>query len=204
MPPLRRISSSFGVSGTGSYVRPWVSLTSVRADGSKLKVSPSRASVTASGLCTTWSPRLSALRRKMSPMLWPQTTTSSSPTSSATPLSPAGLISRDDPIAKRSPAMRNVSPRWTRARKSGIRWRNDPAFHRSSSVSRLSDTQSVAGVIWSVSMASSFFAYFVPSSAGSQKMSAWPRTRARAASGAAAASAPGRRSSVTPGLSRAG
>ena len=36
-------------------------------------------------------------------------------------LSPAGLISRDEPMANRSPAMRNVSPRWTRARKSGIR-----------------------------------------------------------------------------------
>ena len=37
--------------------------------------SPSRASATASGLCTTCSPRLSALRRKMSPMLLPQTIT---------------------------------------------------------------------------------------------------------------------------------
>ena len=43
------------------------------------------------------------------------------PASSATPLSPAGLISRDEPIANRSPAMTNVSPRCTRARKSGMR-----------------------------------------------------------------------------------
>ena len=43
------------------------------------------------------------------------------PASSATPLRPAGLISRDEPIANRSPAMTKVSPRWTRARKSGIR-----------------------------------------------------------------------------------
>ena len=57
----------------------------------------------------------------MSPMLFPHTTTSSSPASSATPLSPAGLISREEPIAKRSPATRKVSPRWTRARKSGMR-----------------------------------------------------------------------------------
>src|SRR5256885_1930175 len=86
---------------------------------------------------------------------------------------PAGLISRDEPIAKRSPAMTNVSPRWTRARKSGIRYRNDPAFQRSSSVSRLSDTQSAAGVIWSVSIASSFF--FFSSTFRSQKIRALPR-----------------------------
>ena len=35
--------------------------------------------------------------------------------------SPAGLISRDEPMAKRSPAITNVSPRCTRARKSGMR-----------------------------------------------------------------------------------
>jgi len=64
---------------------------------------------------------LSALRLKMSPMLPPQTITISRPASSAIAFSPAGLISRDDPIANRSPATRNVSPRWTRARKSGIR-----------------------------------------------------------------------------------
>jgi hypothetical protein len=40
----------------------------------------------------------------------------------------------------------------------GHRYRKAPAFHRSSRVSRLSETQSVAGVIWSVSMASNSFA----------------------------------------------
>ncbi len=84
---------------------------------------------------------------------------------------PAGLISREDPIANRSPATMKLSPRATRAPKSGIRWRNEPAFQRSSSVSRLSDTQSFVGVIWSVSIASSFF----PGTFGSQKMSALPR-----------------------------
>ena len=59
-------------------------------------------------------------------------------------------------MANRSPAIRKFSPRCTRARKSGMRWRKEPAFHRSSSVSRLSETQSAAGVIWSVSIASSF------------------------------------------------
>jgi hypothetical protein len=80
-------------------------------------------------------------------MLAPQTITSCSLTSSATPFNPAGDISREDPIAKRSPAMRNVSPRCTRSRKSGMRWRNAPAFQRSSRRSRLSETQSAAGVI---------------------------------------------------------
>ena len=59
MPPLRRISSSFGVSGTGVV---GLALRHVRAAardaGSKLNSSPSRASATASGLCTTCSPRL--------------------------------------------------------------------------------------------------------------------------------------------------
>ena len=41
--------------------------------------SPSRASATASGHCTTCSPRLNALRRKMSPMLLPQMMTISQP-----------------------------------------------------------------------------------------------------------------------------
>ena len=80
-------------------------------------------------------------------MFAPQTTTISRPASSAIAFKPAGLISRDDPIAKRSPATRNVSPACTRARKSGITWRKAPDFQRSSSVSRLSDTQSAAGVI---------------------------------------------------------
>ena len=44
-----------------------------RACGSNVNSSPSRASATASGLCTTCRPRLKPLRRKMSPMLWPQT-----------------------------------------------------------------------------------------------------------------------------------
>ena len=92
------------------------------------------------------------------PSPFPQTTTSSSPASSATPFKPAGLISREEPMAKRSPAMRNVSPECTRLRKSGTRWRKDPAFQRSSSVARLSETQSAEGVIWSVSMASSLLA----------------------------------------------
>src|SRR5881397_565043 len=107
----------------------------------------------------------------MSPMLAPQTTTISRPASSAIPFSPAGDISREEPIAKRSPAIRNVSPAWARSRNPGIRWRKAPAFHRSSRVARLSETQSSAGVIWSVSMASSFF----PGRLGSQKMRARPR-----------------------------
>ena len=156
-----------------------------RVAGSKANSSPSRASSTASGHCTTWSPRLKALRRKMSPMSLPQTTTSSRPFSSATPFSPAGLISRDEPMANRSPAMRKFSPRCTRARKSGIRWRKEPAFQRSSSVSRLSETQSAAGVIWSVSIASSF----LPGTFGSQKMSALPRI---AGAGTSAAASEGR------------
>src|SRR2546426_2440613 len=53
-----------------------------------------------------------------------------------------------------------------------MRWRKAPSFHRLSRVARLSETQSVAGVIWSVSMASRFF----PGRLGSQKMSARPRT----------------------------
>src|SRR5207249_5307841 len=118
-----------------------------------------------------WRPRLSAFLRKMSPMPAPQTTTISSPASSAIPLSPAGDISREEPIAKRSPAIRNVSPAFTRARNSGMRWRKAPAFQRSSNVARLSETQSDAGVIWSVSIASSFF----PGRLGSQKMRARPR-----------------------------
>src|SRR5262249_29376759 len=152
--------------------------------------------------------------RKMSPMLPPQTITSSSPASSATPFSPAGDISRDDPMAKRSPATTNVSPACTRARKSGIRYRNDPAFHFSSSDPRLSDTQSEAGVIWSVSIASSFS----PARFGSQKISAFPRM-SRAPPDAAPAGEEeddeeageeetGKRdaidSKLTPGLSRAG
>ncbi|MBI2221640.1 MAG: hypothetical protein HYU53_10585 [Acidobacteria bacterium] len=147
IPPPWRISSSFALSGSGSYDLPCVTFLSARVRGSKSNASPSCASATASGLWTTWRPRLSALRRKMSPMFWPQTTTIWRPASSATPFSPAGDISREDPIANRSPAIRNVSPRWTRGRKSGMRYRNDPAFHRSSRVSRLSDTQSAAGVI---------------------------------------------------------
>ena len=85
IPPPRRISSSFGESGTGSYVFPCVTFASCRVTGSNVNSSPSCASATASGLCTTCRPRLKALRRKMSPMLWPQTTTISRPTSSATP-----------------------------------------------------------------------------------------------------------------------
>jgi hypothetical protein len=104
-------------------------------------------------------------------MLAPQTTTISRPASSAMPLSPAGDISRELPIANRSPAIKNVSPACTRSRKSGITWRNAPDFHRSSSVASDSETQSSAGVIWSVSMASRFF----PGCFGSQKISARPR-----------------------------
>ncbi len=204
MPPLRRISSSLGESGTGSYAVPCVSLVSLRVRGSKVKLSPSRASATASGLCTTCSPRLKLLRRKMSPMLLPATTTSSRPASSATPFNPAGLISRDDPIAKRSPAMMKVSPRCTRSRKSGIRWRNDPAFHFSSRVSRLSETQSAAGVIWSVSMASSFFANVVPGRLiGSQKMRAFPWMR-WLWSAARSSDRSGSASTLAPGLRTAG
>ena len=121
MPPERRISSSFGVSGTGSYVLLRVSLVIRRVKGSKVRTSPSCASSEAARLCTTCRPRLSALRRKMSPTPSPQTMTSWRPTSSATAFSPAGLISRDEPIPKRSPAMTKVSPRCTRSRKSGIR-----------------------------------------------------------------------------------
>ena len=110
MPPLLRISSSLGVSGTGSYVLPCVTLAICRVAGSNVNSSPSRASATASGLCTTCRPRLKALRRKMSPMLLPAMITISRPTSSAMALSPAGDISRDDPMANRSPAITNVSP----------------------------------------------------------------------------------------------
>ncbi len=144
---------------------------------------------------------MKALRRKMSPMPWLQTTTSSRPFSSATPFKPAGLISREEPIAKRSPAIRKFSPRWTRARKSGMRWRKEPAFQRSSSVSRLSETQSAAGVIWSVSIASSFR----PGTFGSQKMSALPVIAGAGWSAAASEGrGPGSVSCVAPGFRRAG
>ena len=166
---------------------------------SNVNSSPSFASATASGLCTTWSPRLNAFLRNMSPMFAPHTTTSSSPASSATALRPAGLISRDEPIAKRSPATRKVSPRWTRSRKSGIRYRNAPAFQRSSSFSRLSETQSAAGVIWSVSMASSFRPGFF----GSQKINARPRMT-RGLSSPAVWRLPERPSRRVPGFRRAG
>ena len=46
----------------------------------------------------------------LSPMLSAHTITISNPTSSATARSPAGLISRDDPMANRSPAITNVWP----------------------------------------------------------------------------------------------
>ncbi len=207
IPPLRRISSSLRDRGMGSYVLSRVSFVRRRVTGSKVNASPSRASATASGLCTTCSPRLKLFRRKMSPMLWPHTTTISRPASSATPLRPAGLISRDDPMANRSPAMMKFSPRWTRARKSGIRCRNDPAFHFSSSVSRLSDTQSAAGVIWSVSMASSFLANFVPGRLiGSQNTRARPRMRSSGWRERRSADASGGATSSTvfPGLKWAG
>ncbi len=74
MPPLRRISSSFGDERhrlVGLALRLVASAAATR--GSNVNSSPSCASATASGLCTTCSPRLKALRRKMSPMLWPQT-----------------------------------------------------------------------------------------------------------------------------------
>src|SRR5262245_46367830 len=138
----------------------------------------------------------------MSPMLSPQTTTISRPTSSAIALRPAGLISRDEPMANRSPAITNVSPRCTRARKSGIRYLKAPAFHRSSRVSRLSETQSVAGVIWSVSMASSFF--LLPRTLRSQMMSARPRMMAVDAPSSTAEIAATADSRDTLGLSLAG
>ena len=59
----------------------------------------------------------------------------------------ASDIPREDPMAKRSPATTKFSPPATRAAKSGIRCRNDPSFQRWSRVSRLSETQSAAGVI---------------------------------------------------------
>jgi hypothetical protein len=124
-----------------------VTFRSARVSTSNSNSSPSFASSTASTLWTTWRPRFKAFRLKMSPMFAPQTTTSTRPASSAIPFMPAGDISREDPMAKRSPAITIVSPAWTRARKSGIRWRKDPDFHRSSSVARLSETQSSAGVI---------------------------------------------------------
>src|SRR5919197_1122563 len=74
-------------------------------------------------------------------------------------------------MPKRSPATRKFWPPWTRFRKSGIRYLKAPSFHRSSRRSRLSESQSSAGVIWSVSMASSFF----PGVFGSQRISARPR-----------------------------
>ena len=192
----------FRSAAAGRSCAPASRWSAARAPGRRRSSSPSCASSTASGHCTTCRPRFSALRRKMSPMLSPQTTTSSSPTSSATALSPAGLISRDEPMAKRSPATRNVSPACTRLRKSGIRWRNDPSFQRLSSSSRLSETQSAAGVIWSVSMASSFF----PGRSGSQKISALPRmTRVDSVVASQWSRSPeGRSFSVTPGLRRAG
>ena len=67
-----------------------------------------------------------------------------------------------------------------------MRYRNEPAFQRSSSVSRLSETQSAAGVIWSVSIASSF----LPGVFGSQKMSASPRIGAMTRPSVAGAAAP--------------
>src|SRR5258706_3737476 len=133
----------------------------------------------------------------MSPIPAPHTITISWPASSPTPLMPAGLISREDPIANRSPATMKLSPRATRAPKSGIRWRKEPAFQRSSSVSRLSETQSFVGVIWSVSIASSFF----PGTLGSQKMSALPRIAF--APPAAAFAATASLGSFAPGRSRA-
>ena len=114
MPPARRISSSLPVSGTGVVGLALRLVDQLPRLGIEAELVVVRASRTASGLCTTCSPRLSAFRRKMSPRPAPQTITSSRPTSSATPLSPAGLISREDPMAKRSPAITNVSPRWTR------------------------------------------------------------------------------------------
>src|SRR5262245_48515268 len=83
-----------------------------------------------------------------------------------------------------------------------MRWRNEPAFQRSSSVSRLSETQSAAGVIWSVSIASSFF----PGTFRSQKISAFPRITGppAALSPPSDARGPGRASRVMPGLRRAG
>src|SRR5437867_6628268 len=200
MPPERRISSSCGESALGSYVLPRVSLVSVRVSGSRLKTSPSCASSTAARLWTTWRPRLSALRRKMSPMAAPQTMTTSWPASSPTPLSPAGLISRELPIAKRSPATMKFCPRATRSRKSGMRYRNEPAFQRSSRRSRLSEMQSVDGVIWSVSIASSLR----PGTLGSQKMSAWPRITPSAAPGPSGEGAVGSASTDAFGLIRAG
>ena len=47
----------------------------------------------------------------MSPMLCEHTTTISRPGFLGDPFNPAGLISRDEPIAKRSPAITKVSPR---------------------------------------------------------------------------------------------
>ena len=136
----------------------------------------------------------------MSPIAAPHTITISCPASSPTPFTPAGLISRDEPIAKRSPATTKFSPRATRSLKSGIRKRNEPAFHRASSVSRVSETQSFDGVIWSVSIASSFF----PGTLGSQKMSAFPRMTV---DGRVATWAPSLRAAAavdTPGRRRAG
>lgn len=96
--------------------------------------------------------------------------TNSRPTSAATALRPAGLISRELPIPKRSAAIKKVWPLWTRLRKSGMRRRKAPSIERPSRVSRLSETQSSDGVIWSVSMAANFLPGFlrVP------KIKAWP------------------------------
>ena len=61
MPPLRRISSSFGESATGVYRFPCVTFSIPRDTGSNVNSSPSFASATASGHCTTCSPRLKAV-----------------------------------------------------------------------------------------------------------------------------------------------
>ena len=85
----------------------------------------------------------------------PQTTTISRPASSAIALSPAGSSrgrADREPIARDEKRLAGVHAR------AEVRHQvpECAAFHRSSSVSRLSDTQSAAGVIWSVSIASSF------------------------------------------------
>src|SRR5205823_10706283 len=75
-----------------------------------------------------------------------------------------------------------------------------PSFQRSSSRSRLSETQASAGVIWSVSIASSFF----PGIFGSQKIRARPRTRWPSAPPDGAAAVAGLAGGGAPGLRRAG
>jgi hypothetical protein len=110
------------------------------------------------------------------------------PTSSATPFRPAGLISR--------------TIRWRTGRRQSERFAGVHAGtevrHQMAERSRLplfierlrlSDTQSAAGVIWSVSIASRFF---VPGgAAGSQKISARPRMRGGADAGDRAGEASG-------------